>query len=515
MTLPLDPLLALWGEPLGEPSRRPASLAAVSTDSRADLNGALFVPLVGERFDGHRFLETALAGGAAAAVAQRDRLSPEQLEAVVALGRPVWLVDDTLLAYQELGRLWRRQLAVPVVAVTGSAGKTTTRELIRASLACLGPVVASSGNENNDVGAPLTLLKADVTTRALVVEMGMRGLGEIERLSRCAEPDVAVITNIGTAHIGRLGSREAIATAKCEISAALRPDGLVVIPAGDSLLEAALAAGWSGRVQRVALAEDELAPGTPPPDLVGRLVAHAPASDGDTERPEAERLATERQATERQAAEHLATEHLAPQRLATERQPAERLEVEGLPPMSLPLAGRHNARNLLLALAVALELGVAPAALSDLTVEVPGGRNRRLQLGGVTVLDETYNASPEAMLAALDLLAAQPLTSWAARYAVLGTMLELGESSLALHRRVAERARNLGLEGLVIVDGGAEGAAMLEAAAGLERLVRVARPEEALEPLLGWLRPGDALLLKASRGVALERLLSQLQERLG
>jgi UDP-N-acetylmuramoyl-tripeptide--D-alanyl-D-alanine ligase len=467
----------------------------VSTDSRADLNGALFVPLVGERFDGHRFLETALAGGAAAAVAQRDRLNPEQLEAVVALGRPVWLVDDTLLAYQELGRLWRRQLGVPVVAVTGSAGKTTTRELIRASLACLGPVVASSGNENNDVGAPLTLLKADATTRALVVEMGMRGLGEIERLSRCAEPDVAVITSIGTAHIGRLGSREAIATAKCEISAALRPDGLVVIPAGDSLLEAALAASWSGRVQRVALADDELAPGTPPADLVGRLVAPSPASDGDTERPGAERPQAEHQAPEHQA--------------------AERLEVEGLPPMSLPLAGRHNARNLLLALAVALELGVAPAALSDLAVEVPGGRNRRLQLGGVTVLDETYNASPEAMLAALDLLASQPLAVGAARTAVLGTMLELGESSLALHRQVAERARNLGLEGLVIVDGGAEGAAMLEAAAGLERLVRVARPEEALEPLLGWLRPGDALLLKASRGVALERLLPLLQERLG
>jgi UDP-N-acetylmuramoyl-tripeptide--D-alanyl-D-alanine ligase len=133
----------------------------------------------------------------------------------------------------------------------------------------------------------------------------------------------------------------------------------------------------------------------------------------------------------------------------------------------------------------------------------------------VTVLDETYNASPEAMLAALDLLASQLLAAGAARYAVLGTMLELGGSSLALHRRVAERARNLGLEGLVIVDGGAEGAAMLEAAAGLERLLRVARPEEALEPLLGWLRPGDALLLKASRGVALERLLPLLQERLG
>ena len=495
MTLPLDHLLALWGEPLGDSARRPTSLAAVSTDSRADLTGALFVPLVGERFDGHRFLEAALAGGAAAAVAERDRLSPDQLEAVAALGSPVWFVDDTLLAYQEIGRLWRRSLGMPVVAVTGSAGKTTTRELIRAALASLGPVVASSGNENNDVGAPLTLLKADATTRALVVEMGMRGLGEIERLSFCAEPDVAVITNIGTAHIGRLGSREAIATAKCEISAALRPEGLLVIPAGDPLLEAALAAAWTGRVRRVALADDDLAPGAPPADLVGRLVSPSPASGSDSERPEAEHLATER------------------------------LEVEGLPPITLPLAGRHNARNLLLALAVAQELGVAPAALSDLVVEVPGGRNRRLELGGVTVLDETYNASPEAMLAALELLAAQPLAaqpqagqppaSGAARYAVLGTMLELGESSLALHRRVAERARSLGLDGLVIVDGGAEGAAMLEAASGLARLARVAQPEEALEPLLGWLRPGDALLLKASRGVALERLLPLLHERLG
>jgi UDP-N-acetylmuramoyl-tripeptide--D-alanyl-D-alanine ligase len=136
-------------------------------------------------------------------------------------------------------------------------------------------VVASSGNENNDVGAPLTLLKAVSTTRALVVEMGMRGLGEIERLSRCAEPDVAEITNIGTAHIGRLGSREAIATAKCEITAALRPDGLVVIPAGDPLLEAALAANWSGRVRRVALADElpTFPSGLPAADLTAAALA--------------------------------------------------------------------------------------------------------------------------------------------------------------------------------------------------------------------------------------------------
>jgi UDP-N-acetylmuramoyl-tripeptide--D-alanyl-D-alanine ligase len=329
--------------------------------------------------------------------------------------------------------------------------------LIRAALAPLGPVVASSGNENNDIGVPLTLLKADEGERAVVVEMGMRGLGEIDRLSRCAEPNVAVITNIGTAHIGRLGSREAIATAKCEITSRLKPDGLLVIPAGDPLLEAAVAQAWSGRLCRVALSGD---PGCADADLMGEL---DPSSN-------ALRLGGQR--------------------------------------LSLPLAGRHNARNLLLAIAVAQELGVSLAELQQLAVEVPGGRNRRLQLGGLTLLDETYNASPEAVLAALELLAAQP----GRRFAVLGTMLELGEQSVNLHRQVAERAAALGIDGLVVVSDGPEAQAMAEAAASLPALEVVAAPEQAAQPLAHWLQSGDVLLLKASRGVALERLIPLLPQ---
>jgi UDP-N-acetylmuramoyl-tripeptide--D-alanyl-D-alanine ligase len=306
---------------------------------------------------------------------------------------------------------------------------------------------------------PLTLLRAGAEHRAVVVEMGMRGLGEIERLSAAAEPDVAVITNIGTAHIGRLGSREAIATAKCEITSRLRPEGLLVIPAGDPLLEAAVAPVWRGRVCRVALRDESAAEQA---DLIGAL---DPAG--------------------------------------------ERLLVEGQW-LQLPLAGRHNARNLLLALAVARELGVPLAALSQLQVEVPGGRNRRIQRDGLTLLDETYNASPEAVLAALDLLAAQP----GRRFAVLGTMLELGEQSVALHRQVAERAVALGLDGLVVVSQGAEADAMAAAAAPLSRLAVVAQPEQAAEPLAAWLQPGDVLLLKASRGVALERLIPLLPEQI-
>jgi UDP-N-acetylmuramoyl-tripeptide--D-alanyl-D-alanine ligase len=192
----------------------------------------------------------------------------------------------------------------------------------------------------------------------------------------------------------------------------------------------------------------------------------------------------------------------------------DRLDSEGSPLMlSLPLPGRHNARNLLLALAVAEELGVEATALRELAVEVPGGRNRRLRLGGVEVLDETYNASPEAMLAALDLLTAPSPEAGAEgrRFAVLGTMLELGERSLELHRAVGARAAALGLDGLVVVAAGPEGRVMAEAAAGgVKRVEQVTTPEEAAPVLRSWLVEGDRLLLKASRGVALERVLPLL-----
>ena len=448
MTLTVRQLMDCWGVPEGPALDPELSLGPVCTDSRQLQPGDFFVPLVGERFDGHHFLEQLpQLGGQAAVVGKAwDQALPPDLTH--------WRVDDTLLAYQQLALLHRRSLATPLVAVTGSAGKTTTRELIRAALASLGPVQASEGNNNNDVGVPLTVLKADADHSALVIEMGMRGPGEIERLSRCTEPDVAVITNIGTAHIGRLGSREAIAHAKCEITAGLLPTGTVVIPAGDHLLETALAAVWSGRVVRVRLDDDPEADA----DLIGAIEGNQLVINGDR--------------------------------------------------LPLQLEGRHNARNLLLAVAVADQLSVSRQALQQMQVLVPGGRNRRIQQAGLTLLDETYNASPEAVLAALDLLAEQP----GRRFAVLGTMLELGDQSLALHREVAARAVQHGLDGLVVVDAGAEGEAMAEVAASLARLARVDTPEAAAAPLASWLTQGDVLLLKASRGVALERLIPLLPQ---
>ena len=446
MTLRIQQLIDLWGEPEGAVVNPDQPVGTICTDSRQLKAGDFFVPLVGERFDGHRFLEQLPALGGQGAVVSLDWTAP------LPSGLLHWRVDDTLAAYQQLALLHRRQLGLPLVAVTGSAGKTTTRELIRAVLAPLGAIQASDGNNNNDIGVPLTVLGAGSDHAALVIEMGMRGPGEIARLSRCTEPDVAVITNIGTAHIGRLGSREAIATAKCEITAALHPQGVVVIPAGDPLLEQALAAVWQGRVLRVRLEDD--------PDITADLIG-AVRND----------------------------------RLL--------LDEASIP---LPLDGRHNARNLLLALAVGSHLGVDPASAAQLQVNIPGGRNRRLQQGGLTLLDETYNASPEAVLAALDLLADQP----GRRFAVLGTMLELGDRSVELHQQVAARAAALKLDGVVLVDGGDEGQAMANVAYGLDRLALVATPEAAAAPLGQWLQAGDVVLLKASRGVALERLIPLL-----
>ena len=446
MTLTLRQLLDAWGTPQGGSFEPDALVGRVCTDSRQLQADDFFVPLVGERFDGHHFLAQLPEHKVQAAVVSRSWTEP------LPSGLLHWRVDDTLLAYQQLALLHRRALAKPLVAVTGSAGKTTTRELIRAALAPLGAIQASEGNNNNDVGVPLTVLGSTAADAALVIEMGMRGPGEIERLSRCTEPDLAVITNIGTAHIGRLGSREAIAAAKCEITAGLHPKGTVVIPAGDPLLESALAAVWTGRVLRVRLADD--------PEVESDLVGDV---NGDQLLIGADRL-------------------------------------------PLQLEGRHNARNLLLAVAVADQLGVSRKALQAMQVTVPGGRNRRLQQGGLTLLDETYNASPEAVLAALELLAAQP----GRRFAVLGTMLELGDRSLELHQEVAARAVQLGLDGLVLVDGGEEGKAMAEVAAPLPHLQLVSHPEDAAAPLAAWLNSGDVLLLKASRGVALERLIPLL-----
>ncbi|WOD37618.1 UDP-N-acetylmuramoyl-tripeptide--D-alanyl-D-alanine ligase [Nodosilinea sp. E11] len=420
-------------------------VANITTDTRDIRENALFVALVGERFDGHDFVEAAIAQGALAAVVEQGR----QLSHL-----PCLPVADTLVAYQDLGHWWRTQLPTRIIAITGSVGKTTTKELIAAALATQGSVHKTQANYNNDIGVPKTLLQIQPDHAFGVVEMGMRGPGEIARLARIAVPDVAVITNVGTAHIGRLGSEQAIAEAKCELLAELPKQSIAVLNHDNLRLMATASTVWSGR---------SLTFGLEGGDVQGQLID------------------------------------------------AQTLEVQGIK-LPLPLPGRHNALNLLAAIAVMQALDLDWRVLSQgLAVELPGGRARQLALANdIVLLDETYNAGAESMAAALHLLAETPGQR---RIAVLGTMKELGERSIDLHRQIGQLVGQLGLDALLTLADPEEALALAEGATGVHTLAFTDHDSLA-QHLLESLQPGDRVLLKASRSVALDRVVDQLLKTL-
>ena len=457
-------LKKLWGNPVNEEKidlNLPIGL--ISTDTRSIEKGNFFVPLVGNRFDGHDYLDKASKIGIQAAIVS------EKFNGSVPSDLPHWLVPDTLYAYQQIASLHRKNLNLPVIAVTGSVGKTTTRELIRGILSPLGEIVSSRGNENNDVGVPKTLLRGTKKDAAFVLEMGMRGLGQIERLSQVAEPDIAVITNVGEAHIGILGSRENIAKAKSEITSNLKSEGVVIIPFGDNLLEKALREKWSGRIIRVAIEDFSL-------DWLG-------CND-----------------------DSFSIRNIEPDYISKIDMQNNLLSFEGSK-LKLPIEGRHNAMNFLMALTVATELGLSIKNLDELNINMPMGRNRLLDCGKFLVLDETYNASPESVIASLELLVSKP----GRHFAVLGTMLELGSESNVLHKKVLKRAVELGLAGIVFVSCGEESNLVNNIIKELPNHDVVGTPEDAAMSLMSWLLPGDNILIKGSRKLELEKVINYLQ----
>ncbi|WP_269605086.1 UDP-N-acetylmuramoyl-tripeptide--D-alanyl-D-alanine ligase [Prochlorococcus marinus] len=458
-------LIKLWGKPANQKEiDLNLPVGRISTDSRTIEQGDFFVPLVGNKFDGHDYLDLAFDIGIQAAIVS------EQFNGLVPTDLLHWVVPDTLYAYQQIALLHRRNLNLPVVAVTGSVGKTTTRELIRAILSPLGEIVSSKDNENNDVGVPKTLLSGSETDAAFVIEMGMRGFGQIERLSRVAEPDIAVITNVGQAHIGILGSRENIAKAKSEITSNLRSDGVVIIPFGDILLEKALLEKWSGRIVRVAIKDFSL-------NCLG--------SNN----------------------EHFAFQDIQPDYISQVDMQNNFISFEESK-FKLPLEGRHNAMNFLIALTVAKELGLSIKNLDKLKINMPIGRNRLVTCGQYLVLDETYNASPESVIASLELLVSKP----GRHFAVLGTMLELGSESISLHQKVLQRAVELGLNGIVFVSCGEESNIIKKTIKVLPNHDVVRTPREAAITLLSWLSPGDNILIKGSRKLELEKVLPFIKQ---
>jgi len=440
-----------------EPTAREALLrrtvAGASIDSRSIQPGELFVPLRGAHADGHRFLPDAFARGAAAALCARVAY-PEWR------GRepgPLVLVDDVTEGLQRLARGHRDNWAGLLIGVTGSAGKTTTKDLVAAALATGGETLATEGNLNNHWGVPLTLLRLRPTHRAAVIEMAMSGAGEIATLAGMARPGAAVITNAGRAHLGGpgLGTIEAIAREKASLARAL-PAGQPVFAGADSPELLAALAGVPARVVRYGFAPDaEVRP--------------------------------------------RAFQDLGPD--------GSRLEVEGFPPIHLRLVGRHLAQNALAALAVAREYRLDPeAVVLALEAARPGeGRMEVRRARGATLLVDCYNANPDSTRAALATLASWPAER---RLAVLGDMLELGPDAARLHEETGAAVRDAEL--WVVGDHAADTAA---GAARAGARVQVYPDKPALAAALAAaLRPGVVVLLKASRGAALEDVLPGIGE---
>ena len=412
----------------------------VSTDTRTIQPQDVFLALEGEHFNGHQFVEQALASGAIATITRQG---------VITADIPRIEVKDTLVAYQAIGHWWRQHLGLPVVAITGSVGKTTTKELISAALGLHGSVHKTRANFNNEIGVPKTLLEVTSDHDYAVVEMGMRGPGQIALLAQIAQPNISVITNVGTAHIGLLGSEQAIADAKCELLANMPADGTAVLNHDNARLMDTAARVWSGKTITYGLMGG---------DIHGHFQGNTVVVD-DVELP-------------------------------------------------LPLEGQHNALNYLSAIATLQALNLDWRSLAQgLTVDMPAGRAKRYKLrNDIVLLDETYNAGVESMKAALRLLKEQPATR---HIAVLGTMKELGHKSVELHQAIGAAVQNLGIDHLLILADPAEADAMAMGASGIPHQ-KFSCHSDLADYLKQFMRSGDRVLFKASRSVAMDKVVEPL-----
>jgi len=414
----------------------PGGPGRVVVDSREAGPGDLFVGVRGRRADGGRFAAAVLEAGAWGVL-----VAPEHAEAPAGAGA-VLAAGDPVAALGALARSWRRELACPVVGVTGSVGKTSTKDLLAAMLAPSLRVRASRANLNTEIGLPLELTGTPRGTEVLVLEMAMRGFGQIAELAAIAEPDVGVVVNVGPVHLEQVADLDGVARAKGELLQALRPGATAVLPAGEQRLEPYVPAGV--RVLRFGPGGDVSWRGRSLADVQGEAV-----------------------------------------------------------PLELPFAGEHQRGNALAALAAAHALGVRPRG--ELAAALPALHGERIALpGGVTLVNDCYNASPLSMEAALRELGAEDTDG--RRVAVLGDMLELGPDEARYHREAGRSAGEHGVALLVTV--GPHAAAMAKAFAG--ESVVVADAEAAAGELRARLRPGDVVLVKGSRGVGLERVAQAL-----
>ena len=435
---------------------RDGTISRVSTDSRTLQAGDLFVPLRGENFDGHKFVQQAAERGAAGAMVEEkwEGTAPENF----ALIR----VADTLVGYQTLAANYRASLPLKVIAITGSNGKTSTKDFVAATLARKFRVTKTEGNFNNHVGLPQTMLAASRNDEIAVWEIGMNHPGEIAALARLAAPDVAIITNIGVAHIEFMGSREAIATEKGALAEALTANGTLILNADDP---------FSDSIAKRTAAKIVLA---------GIENGSVRATD--------------------------ITQHSSGSEF-TILEGAHRCRAQ------LPVPGIHMVQNAMLAVAAGRVFGLSleECAVGLASTPLTKARLQIKEIEGIQFIDDSYNANPDSMKAALRTLV--ELDSEGRRIAVLGEMGELGAESESGHREVGEAAAALRIDELIAV--GPVGAAIARAAgnAGLEKSRAVDSPKEAAALLEKNAVPGDLVLIKGSRSARMERVLEEFAKQ--
>ena len=435
-------------------------VSGYSIDSRTVAPGELFFAVRGERHDGHNFVTSALERGAIAAVVSRALVATLP-DAVLAV--PLLITEDPLIALQALATHVRRQWGRPVVAITGSAGKTTTKEAVAAALGAKFNVLKSQGNLNNGFGLPLQLLRLEPEHEYAVVEMGMNHAGEIALLARIAAPDWGVVTNVGTAHVENFADGQAgIARAKFELVAALPVTGVAFLNCDDPYVS------QFGR------------------DFPGRVVYFGAGPCADPQFLD--------------GTEDLSGLHL---KFRAGKRKGE---------LTLKLLGVHNASNALAGLAVALEAGVdlddAVAALASLTAG--DKRGQVIEIDGATILNDCFNSNPEALRSMIRTLAARPA---ARRILVAGEMLELGEQGPALHSACGRAAAEAGLDLVAGVQGNSEHLAAAACSGGVASLF-LQDAEAAGRWLKQTMQPGDVVLVKGSRGVHLERAIEAVKTRI-
>lgn len=428
-----------------------------SIDSRTIQTGELFFAVKGERLDGHDFVEQALQNGALAAIVRKDLLARYKSQT------PLLAVNDTLVALQTLAtavRMWWRK---PLVGVTGSTGKTTTKEAIAHVLSARFRVLKSEGNFNNHFGLPLMLLKLEPEHDVAVIEMGMNHAGEIAALAKIAQPEIGVVTNVAPVHLEFFDSVAGIARAKYELIASLPSHGIAVLNADDEYVS------QFGR------------------DFKGKVVTYGLRSSADVR------------------AENI-------QSLGAEGSKFEVVAGSCREPAVLRLVGTHNIYNALAAVAVGLERGLTPseAAGALASMQPADKRGQVVQIGNITVINDCYNCNPKALQAMVDALTTMPAKR---RIVVAGEMLELGDSAAEIHRQSGTYIAGKKIDVLLAVRGLAKEMAESARKAGTESMF-IATPEEAGQWLARETRDGDVVLLKASRGVKLEKALETWKSQL-